>query len=155
MGDSSVHNIALRSKQSNQMLDMQPYIAKYGSEISPKPDEYWDKFMQYIRLTHGIDADEEIKLDKERNEPSNAGKDFGEDAVKRNDKNMPILKDAFIWYVVDLVVKTLETRFAAAKLKTKTLNEILDECKIHSRHSNFVAMKSLERAGYVIIKLLT
>ena len=129
MGDSSIHNMALRSKQSNQMLDMPPYIAKYGSEPSQKPDEYWDKFTQYIRLTQGIDADDEIKLHKERKDVANASRDFGDDNVKRNDKNMPILKDAFIWYVGDPVVKTLETRFAGAKLKTKTLTEILDEWK--------------------------
>ena len=61
------------------MLDVPPYTAKNGSEPNQKPDEYWDKFTQYVRLTHGIDAEEEIKLDKERNEPSNAGKDFGAD----------------------------------------------------------------------------
>ena len=129
MGDSSIHNMALRSKQSNQMLDMPPFIAKYGSEPSQKPDEYWDKFTQYIRLTQGIDADDEIRLYKERKDVANASRDFGEENVKRNDKNMPILKDAFIWYVGDPVVKTLETRFAGAKLKTKTLTEILEEWK--------------------------
>ena len=127
MGDSSIHNMALRSKQSNQMLDMPPDIAKYGSEPIQKPDEYWDKFTQYIRLTQGIDADDEIRLHKERNDVANASRDFGDDNVKRNDKNMPILKDAFIWYVGDPVVKTLETRFAGAKLTTKTLVQILQE----------------------------
>ena len=76
MGDSSIHNMALRSKQSNQqMLDMPPFIAKYGSEPSQKPDEYWDKLTQYITLTQGIDADAEIKLHKERKDVANASRD--------------------------------------------------------------------------------
>merc|ERR1712004_96680 len=79
--------------------------------------------------TQGIDTDAEIKLHKERKDVANASRDFGEENVKRNDKNMPILKDAFIWYVGDPVVKTLATRFAGAKLKTKTLTEILEEWK--------------------------
>ena len=78
-------------------------------------------------LTQGIDAEKLVSFDSERKNPANASIDYDKDRVNENEKNVPIIKSGFLWNLGEPAVKTLETRFAGAKLNTKSIHEILKE----------------------------
>ena len=80
-------------------------------------------------LTQGVDADKEVDFDAERKNPANAEKVYNNDRVTENEKNVPIIKSGFLWNLGEPAVRTLETRFAGAKLNTKSIHEILEEWK--------------------------
>ena len=44
-------------------------------------------------------------------------------------KNVPMIKSGFLWNLGEPAVRTLETRFAGAKLNTKSIHDILAEWK--------------------------
>ena len=108
---------------------MPPYIKHYGSEPKLTPEDYWIKFCEYMYLTQGVDADKEVDFDAERKNPANAEKVYDKDRVTENEKNVPIIKSGFLWNLGEPAVRTLETRFAGAKLNTKSIHEILEEWK--------------------------
>ena len=110
-------------------MAMPPYIKHYGSEPKLTPEDYWIKFCEYMYLTQGVDADKEVDFDAERKNPANAEKVYNNDRVTENEKNVPIIKSGFLWNLGEPAVRTLETRFAGAKLNTKSIHEILEEWK--------------------------
>ena len=75
------------------------------------PEDYWIKFCEYMYLTQGVDAEQEVSFDSERKNPANASKSYDQDQIYQNAKNVPIIKSGFLWNLGEPAVRTLETRF--------------------------------------------
>ena len=108
---------------------MPPYIKNYSSEPKMTPEDYWIKVCEYMYLTQGVDSEKEVDFYSERKDPANASKTYDQDRINQNEKNVPIIKSGFLWNLGEPAVNTLETRFAGAKLNTKSIHEIIAEWK--------------------------
>ena len=79
-------------------------------------------------LTQGIDAKKESKFNAGRIDPANASRYLDQDQVDQNDKSVPIIKGGFLYIIGEPTVKTLETRFAGARLNTKSVHNNITKC---------------------------